>query len=49
MDEANVHQTVPRGLVALCLACATAIPLGAMTTPTAATPVTGCSSAPPVR
>ena len=38
MDEANVHQTVPRGLVALCLACATAIPLGAMTTPTAATP-----------
>ena len=38
MDEASVHQTVPRGLVALCLACATAIPLGAMTTPTAATP-----------
>ena len=38
MYEARVRQAVPRGLVALCLACATAIPLGAIATPTAAIP-----------
>ncbi len=38
MHEARIQQTVPRGLVAVCLACATAIPLGAMTAPSAATP-----------